>query len=228
MFFILGLSCGTVHAGPLLYFLYHPGPHEEIRSDHRKRYRNLPALVSGVRPGVGHALVPASKLPRRLRDKRRRHAHRSLLLPVTSIFARPHLFSLPTQETLLPPPTAAPLEVSWKAPPPGFDVRTLRRQASNLRAEAAAAFRDEEAVRRASLRLAEAISGTIENANENVSAARERLCRLHSALRRLRGERVRHGEAVKAAVAWQESLEELRWGNLAGVFHGTSIVQSGE
>lgn len=120
-----------------------------------------------------------------------------------------------TQEKLPPPPPAPPLEAPWKPPPPGFDARTLRRQATALRGEAAAAQRDEEAVRRSSLRLAEVLRCTVENGKENVTLAKERLRCLHAALRRLRGERARHGEAVEAAVAWQESLEELRcveWG----------------
>lgn len=115
-----------------------------------------------------------------------------------------------TQEKLPPPPPAPPLEAPWKPPPPGFDARTLRRQASTLRAEAAAAHRDEEAVRGGSLRLAEVLRGTVENGKENTSLARERLRCLHAALRRLRGERAGHARAVEAAVAWQESLEELR------------------
>lgn len=115
-----------------------------------------------------------------------------------------------TQEKLPPPPPAPPLEAPWKPPPPGFDARTLRRQASALRGEASAAHRDEETVRRSSLRLAELLRGTVENGRENVFLARERLRCLHAALRRLRGERARHGKAVEAAVAWQESLEELR------------------
>eukprot|EP00752_Nemacystus_decipiens_P017226 g15432.t1 len=113
-------------------------------------------------------------------------------------------------ERLPPPPPAPPLDAPWKPPPPGFDARTLRRQASALRGEAAAAHRDEEAVRVSSLHLAEVFRGTVENGKENASLAKERLRCLHAALRRLRGERARHGEAVEAAVAWQESLEELR------------------
>lgn len=66
-------------------------------------------------------------------------------------------------------------------------------------------------MRRASLEMAETLSATVENGFANASAARERLCRLHDALRRLKEERLRHGEAVKAAVAWQESVEELRY-----------------
>lgn len=89
-------------------------------------------------------------------------------------------------------------------------MRTLRRQASTLRGESAAAYRDEDAVRRSSLGLAGTLSAIVENGQDNSAAAREKLGRLHEALRRLKGERVRHGEAVKAAVAWQESLEELR------------------
>ncbi len=50
----------------------------------------------------------------------------------------------------------------------------------------------------------------MENGRENASRAAERLRCLHAALRRLRRERLRRGEAVRAAVAWQESLEELR------------------
>lgn len=114
------------------------------------------------------------------------------------------------QETIPPPPPAPPLEAPWKPPPPGFDARTLRRQAAALRGEAVAAHRDEEAVRRSSLRLAEILGETVDNGKENASLAKERLRRLHAALRRLTGERLRHGEAVNAAVAWQESLEELR------------------
>ncbi|CAN0241109.1 unnamed protein product, partial [Ectocarpus fasciculatus] len=113
-------------------------------------------------------------------------------------------------EKLPPAPPAPPLELPWRAPPPGFDARTLRRQASALRGEAAAAHRDEEGVRCSSLRLAEILRETIENGKENAALARERLCCLHAALRRLREERVRQGGAVNAAVAWQESLEELR------------------
>lgn len=69
-------------------------------------------------------------------------------------------------------------------------------------------------MRRSSLRLAEVHGETVENGRENASLAKERLGHLHAALRRLTGERLRHGEAVKAAVAWQESLEELRYGTV--------------
>lgn len=62
------------------------------------------------------------------------------------------------------------------------------------------------------MRLAEIFEGTVDNGKENASLAKERLRHLHAVLRRLTGERLRHGEAVKAAVAWQESLEELRYG----------------
>ncbi|CBJ25835.1 hypothetical protein Esi_0016_0144 [Ectocarpus siliculosus] len=113
-------------------------------------------------------------------------------------------------EQLPPAPPAPPLGLPWRAPPPGFDARTLRRQASALRGEAAAAHRDEEAVRCSTLRLAGILRETIENGKENAALARERLCCLHAALRRLREERVRQGVAVNAAVTWQESLEELR------------------
>ncbi|CAM9928844.1 unnamed protein product [Ectocarpus sp. 4 AP-2014] len=113
-------------------------------------------------------------------------------------------------EKLPPAPPAPPLELPWRAPPPGFDARTLRRQASALRGEATAAHRDEEAVRCSTLRLARIMRETIENGKENAALARERLCCLHAALRRLREERVRQGAAVNAAVTWQESLEDLR------------------
>lgn len=116
----------------------------------------------------------------------------------------------PMQEALPPPPPAAPLEAPWRAPPPGFDLRTLRRQASTLRREAAAAFRDEQQVRLSSLQLAEMLSATVRNGRDNAAAARERLCCLHATLRRLREERRSHGEAVRAAVSWQDSLEGLR------------------
>ncbi|CAM9841491.1 unnamed protein product, partial [Ectocarpus sp. 12 AP-2014] len=59
-------------------------------------------------------------------------------------------------------------------------------------------------------RLAGILRETIENGKENAALARERLCCLHAALRRLREERVRQGVAVNAAITWQESLEELR------------------
>lgn len=71
-------------------------------------------------------------------------------------------------------------------------------------------MKDQAAVRESSLRLAEVLSRTVENGGNNSAAARARLCRLHAAFRRLRGERLAHGEAVRAAVAWQESVEELR------------------
>lgn len=125
----------------------------------------------------------------------------------------PRFYNMTDQETLPPPPPAPPIEAPWKPPPPGFDARTLRRQASALRGEAAAAHRDEEAVRRSSLRLAEILEETVDNGKENASLAKERLRHLHAVLRRLTGERLRHGEAVKAAVAWQESLEDLRYGS---------------
>lgn len=133
--------------------------------------------------------------------------------------ARPHLprctrlvvfTNTPPKEALPPPPPTAPLEALWKAPPPGFDLRTLRRQASTLRGEAAAACRDEEQVRRSCLQLAETLSATVRNGRDNAAAAREKLGCLHAALRRLRAERRSHGEAVHAAVSWQDSLEELR------------------
>eukprot|EP00903_Cladosiphon_okamuranus_P012045 g11310.t1 len=114
------------------------------------------------------------------------------------------------EEKLPPPPPAPPLEALWKPPPPGFDARTLRRQAAALRGDATTALRDEDTVRRSSLRLAEVLGATVDNGKENDSLARERIRCLHAALRRLRGERARHREAVEAAVAWQESLEELR------------------
>lgn len=101
----------------------------------------------------------------------------------------------------------------------------MRRQASALRGEAAAAHRDEEAVRRSSLSLAEVLGSTVENGKENVSLARERLRCLHAALRRLRGERAKQREAVEAAVAWQESLEELRCeGNGNGAGGGVRVT----
>ncbi|CAB1096638.1 unnamed protein product [Ectocarpus sp. CCAP 1310/34] len=127
-----------------------------------------------------------------------------------------HLSPIPSEkgymplEKLPPAPPAPPLELPWRAPPPGFDARTLRRQASALRGEAAAAHRDEEAVRCSTLRLAGILRETIENGKENAALARERLGCLHAALRRLREERARQGVAVNAAVTWQESLEELR------------------
>lgn len=68
-------------------------------------------------------------------------------------------------------------------------------------------------MRCSSLRLAEILRETIENGKENAALARERLCCLHAALRRLREERVRQAGAVNAAIAWQESLEELRYDN---------------
>lgn len=58
--------------------------------------------------------------------------------------------------------------------------------------------------------MAEVLGATVENGRDNASRAAERLRCLHAALRRLRQERLRRGEAVRAAVAWQESLEELR------------------
>lgn len=119
-----------------------------------------------------------------------------------------------TQEKLPPPPPPPPLDAPWKPPPPGFDARTLRRQAASLRGEAAAALRDEEAVRGSSAALAELLRAAVENGEENVELGRERLRRLHASLVRLRRERRKDGEAVEAAVAWQESLEELRCGSL--------------
>ncbi|CAM9536059.1 unnamed protein product [Scytosiphon promiscuus] len=86
----------------------------------------------------------------------------------------------------------------------------LTRRAAALRGEAAAAGRDEEAVRSSGAALAELLRAAVENSEQNVSLGRERLRRLHESLVRLRRERRRDGEAVKAAVAWQESLEELR------------------
>lgn len=115
------------------------------------------------------------------------------------------------QEALPPPPPAAPLEAPWRPPPPGFDIRTLRRQASNLRAEGAKALTDQETVRRSSERLAEILAATFENGCENNAAARTHLCRLHFAFRRLKKERLSHEEAVRAAMAWQESAEELKF-----------------
>lgn len=115
------------------------------------------------------------------------------------------------KEVLPQQPPLAPHEAPWRAPPPGFDVRTLRRQAAALRSDAVDAFRDEDGVRRSSLRLAETLAVTVENARENASLGKIRLCDLHAVVRRMREERARRGEAVKAAVAWQESLDELRY-----------------
>lgn len=162
---------------------------------------NRPSLSTAFRtpPSIRRS-QKAAHPAKRLKQSHTLHKH---LLGLTLV---PHK----TQEKLPPAPPAPPLEAPWKPPPPGFDARTLRRQASSLRSEAAGAHRDEESVRRSSLHLAEVLRGTVENGKENVSLARERLRCLHAALRQLRGKRARHGEAVEAAVAWQESLEELR------------------
>lgn len=72
------------------------------------------------------------------------------------------------------------------------------------------AFRDETNVHQSSLRLAETLAATVENGRNNSSAARERLRHLHTALQRLRGERRKDAEVVKAAVEKQGSLEVLR------------------
>lgn len=114
------------------------------------------------------------------------------------------------QENLPLPPPSAPVDGSWRPTPPGFDMRTLRKQASNLRADAAGALRDQEAVRRSSIELAEILSATVENGLENMYFARARLGRLHEAFHRLRAERQGHAEAVRAIAGWQESAEELR------------------
>ena len=134
----------------------------------------------------------------------------------------------PMQEALPPPPPTAPLEAPWRAPPPGFDLRTLRRQASTLRGEAAAACRDEQQVRLSSLQLAEILSATVRNGRDNAAAARERLCCLHATLRRLRAERRSHGEAVRAAVSWQDSLEGLRYFDVGGGHGVVWTLQGGK
>lgn len=58
--------------------------------------------------------------------------------------------------------------------------------------------------------LAEILSKVVENGRENSAAARVHLCRLHAAFQRLKRERLAHGEVVRSAVAWEESVEELR------------------
>lgn len=116
-----------------------------------------------------------------------------------------------SQDTLPPPPGPPPVEAPWRAQPPGFDLRTLRRQSSSLRGEAVEAFRYETNVHQSSLRLAETLEATVENGRNNSSAARERLRHLHAALQRLRLERRKDAKVVKASVEKQGSLEVLRW-----------------